>query len=170
MAVQLESAERLAALRDKADAVTGERSATLAGAVDALIAGFGAGGGGTVGSLESGEFTGTRDSFYKFTIPVTSKKSHILIWPQQMGHLIANPNESPYVARRICVLLGEEGSGLMEVSIKNAYNGGFNTGDCYWYDESEANAAKIIYNDTYIDVTIAYSPWGAGWPCNWIAW
>lgn len=46
MAVQLESAERLAALRDKADAVTGESSATLAGAVDALIAGFGAGGGG----------------------------------------------------------------------------------------------------------------------------
>ncbi len=45
MAVQLESAARLAALRDKADAVTGESSATLAGAVDALIAGFGAGGG-----------------------------------------------------------------------------------------------------------------------------
>lgn len=44
--VQLESAARLAALRDKADAVTGESSATLAGAVDALIAGFGAGGGG----------------------------------------------------------------------------------------------------------------------------
>lgn len=49
MAVQLESAARLAALRDKADAVTGESSATLAGAVDALIAGFGAGGGGTGG-------------------------------------------------------------------------------------------------------------------------
>jgi hypothetical protein len=32
------------ALRDKADAVTGESSATLAGAVDALIAGFGSGG------------------------------------------------------------------------------------------------------------------------------
>lgn len=46
MAVQLESAARLAALRDKADAVTGESSATLAGAVDALIAGFGAGGSG----------------------------------------------------------------------------------------------------------------------------
>jgi hypothetical protein len=46
MAVQLESAARLAALRDKADAVTGERSATLAGAVDALIAGFGSGAGG----------------------------------------------------------------------------------------------------------------------------
>ena len=49
MAVQLESAARLEALRDKADAVTGESSATLAGAVDALIAGFGAGGGGTGG-------------------------------------------------------------------------------------------------------------------------
>lgn len=45
MAVQLESAARLAALRDKADAVTGESSATLDGAVDALIAGFGSGGG-----------------------------------------------------------------------------------------------------------------------------
>lgn len=42
--ITLESAARLAALRDKADGVTGESSATLAGAVDALIAGFGAGG------------------------------------------------------------------------------------------------------------------------------
>ena len=49
--IQLESAARLAALRDKADAVTGESSATLAGAVDALIAGFGAGGGADSGLL-----------------------------------------------------------------------------------------------------------------------
>lgn len=57
MAVQLESAERLAALRDKADAVTGESSATLAGAVDALIAGFGAGGGGGLELLFETEFS-----------------------------------------------------------------------------------------------------------------
>lgn len=41
MAVQLESAERLEALRDKANAATGESAATLAEAVDALIAGSG---------------------------------------------------------------------------------------------------------------------------------
>lgn len=45
MSVELESAARLAALRDKANATTGESSGTLAGAVDALIAGYGQGGG-----------------------------------------------------------------------------------------------------------------------------
>lgn len=41
MSIELESVKRIAALRDKADAVTGETSDTLAGAVDALIAGYG---------------------------------------------------------------------------------------------------------------------------------
>lgn len=80
MAVQLESAARLAALRDKADAVTGESSATLAGAVDALIAGFGSGGGG--GSMESGEVVLTASNYHRFAIPVTSKKSHFVMYPK----------------------------------------------------------------------------------------
>jgi hypothetical protein len=46
MSVELESAARLAALRDKANAATGGSADTLAGAVDALIAGYGQGGGG----------------------------------------------------------------------------------------------------------------------------
>lgn len=46
MSVELESAARLAALRDKANATTGGTAGTLAGAVDALIAGYGQGGGG----------------------------------------------------------------------------------------------------------------------------
>jgi hypothetical protein len=46
MSIELESAARLAALRDKANAATGETADTLAGAVDALIAGYGQGGGG----------------------------------------------------------------------------------------------------------------------------
>lgn len=46
MAIELESAKRLNALKAKADAKTGETSDTLADAVDTLIAGFGQGGGG----------------------------------------------------------------------------------------------------------------------------
>lgn len=45
MSIELESAARLAALRDKANAATGETAGTLAGAVEALIAGYGQGGG-----------------------------------------------------------------------------------------------------------------------------
>jgi hypothetical protein len=45
MSVELESAARLEALRDKANATTGETAGTLAGAMDALIAGYGQGGG-----------------------------------------------------------------------------------------------------------------------------
>lgn len=45
MSVELESAKRLNALKAKANAATGESSATLSDAVDTLIAGFGQGGG-----------------------------------------------------------------------------------------------------------------------------
>lgn len=45
MSIELESAARLAALRDKANAATGETADTLAEAVAALIAGYGQGGG-----------------------------------------------------------------------------------------------------------------------------
>ena len=96
MAVQLESAARLAALRDKADAVTGESSATLAGAVDALIAGFGAGGGGTGGSLESGELTTTSANYFEFTIPVTSKKSHVVVYPKVFEDETHNTGRESY--------------------------------------------------------------------------
>ena len=71
MAVQLESAARLAALRDKADAVTGESSATLAGAVDALIAGFGSGDGADLEELQAAEdqFLGASDGYGSRRIP-----------------------------------------------------------------------------------------------------
>lgn len=51
MSVELESAVRLNALKNKADAVTGETSADLAGAVNALIAGYGSGGDGGGGDI-----------------------------------------------------------------------------------------------------------------------
>lgn len=80
MAVQLESAERLAALRDKADAVTGERSATLAGAVDALIAGFGSGGG-SLSAIYSGSFT-PAENVLTATIDVGNSFNRLLLVPE----------------------------------------------------------------------------------------
>ena len=68
------------ALRDKADAVTGESSATLAGAVDALIAGFGAGGGGS-SAIYSGSFT-PAENVLTATIDVGNSFNRLLLVPE----------------------------------------------------------------------------------------
>lgn len=148
MAVQLESAARLAALRDKADAVTGESSATLAGAVDALIAGFGAGGGGAGGgSMESGEIIGASQS--KNVIPVSSKKTHILMYSK----IIENPEEN---TGRISYLVCVEGKFRWERRCAE---------NSYFY----ANSDSVTFEDTAITLALSGVPFNAT-DFYWFAW
>jgi hypothetical protein len=150
MAVQLESAARLAALRDKADAVTGERSATLAGAVDALIAGFGAGGGSSGGSLESGELTTTSANFWGFTIPVTSKKSHVVVYPKVF-------EDGTHNTGRVSYLLVVEGWGQIEIRPGGAV---------YMRPSSDMSTT---FNDNSIVVGDGKAPYNTG-EYYWFAW
>lgn len=158
---------KLQGLIDQANETTGSGDADLTTAVGSLIAGFGQGG----GSMESGEIVTTSKNFYSFTIPVSSKKTHVAIFPKLYGAMIADPTAGGYVARRICILLGVDGEGMAEVSIRNNYNSdnGMNGGDCYHYAAIENAAGKITFDDSAIDVTITYSPWAEG-EYYWFAW
>lgn len=164
MAVQLESAARLAALRDKADAVTGESSATLAGAVDALIAGFGSGGGSSGGSLESGEFTGTASTYWAFTIPVSSKKTHLLVLPKSFYTMWSKDNTS-----RERMIVAVEGIGHIQATpgtettsteVPNAVS--------RWYF-ADTDKNTVYFNDESIRVSLQYSPWASD-DYLWFAW
>jgi hypothetical protein len=86
VSVELESAARLAALRDKANATTGETAGTLARAVDALIAGYGQGGGGDPYALFDSIMQRTIEEF-NYTAEET--------WPAEnsFGYLFNNCNK-----------------------------------------------------------------------------
>ena len=163
------------ALTDKlttiADAIRGKTGKTEALTLDAMalaIAGIEAGGG---GSMEMGELTATTANYYDLTIPVSSKKTHLLILPKQYGALIADPTTGGYVERRICILLAVAGEGMTEISVLNQYNAGqgLNRGDCYHYSAIENSQGKATFNDTAITVKIAYSPFNPG-EYYWFAW
>lgn len=83
MAVELESAARLAALRDKANATTGETADTLAGAVDTLIAGYGQGGGDSVNPLNYATFIDNR-MFWAATFPENTRLEIVVNGYQNM--------------------------------------------------------------------------------------
>lgn len=85
---------KIQGLIDSANATTGNTDTDLTTAVDALIAGFGAGSTGV--SLESGELTTTSANFYGFTIPVTSKKSHVVIYPKVFEDETHNTGRESY--------------------------------------------------------------------------
>lgn len=115
MAVQLESAARLAALRDKADAVTGESSATLAGAVDALIAGYGQGDGDASVGLLDGTLT-------EYNNPKLTKiREYALYNNTRIQRLIArNCYDAGNNALRGCSALA-----FLDVALVNIKAGGF---------------------------------------------
>lgn len=134
---------------------------------DIIITALGGGG----GSMEMGELTATIENYYDLTIPVSSKKTHLLILPKQYGALIADPTTGGYVERRICILLAVAGEGMTEISVLNQYNAGqgLNRGDCYHYSAIENSKGKATFNDTAITVKIAYSPFNPG-EYYWFAW
>lgn len=154
----------LDAIREK----TGSSDLMLSGDVADEITGIETGGG---GSMESGELTTTSNNYYDLTIPVSSKKTHLLILPKQYGALIADPTTGGHTARRICILLAVAGEGMTEISVQNQYNAGqgLNKGDCYHYSAIENATGKATFSDTAITAKIAYSPFDPG-EYYWFAW
>ena len=154
-----------------ADAIRGKTGGTDPLTLDQMateIAGIEAGGG---GSMESGELVTTSANFYRFTIPVSSRKTHVAIYPKLYGTMIADPTAGGYVARRLCILLGVDGEGMTEISIRTGYSSdtGMAAGDCYHYAANENAEGKITFDDSAIAVTIACSPWAEG-EYYWYAW
>lgn len=157
-----------------ADAIRGKTGGTEPLTLDQMateIAGIQVGEGSGGGSMESGELTLTSSNLYKIIIPVSSKKSHVIVNAKNLSELIVDPNISPAVARRISFLYGADGVGLIENCIRANYNAtrGMNSGDFYVYDASEQAEGKAVFNADSIYITVAYSPMNIGdfW---WIAW
>lgn len=122
-----------------------------------------------MGNFESGEFTAS-GNHYKFSIPVSAKKSHVVVYPKKLGTIIADPTAESYIARRICTFLGIEGEGLMEVSIMDVYasNTCMNKGDCYWY--GVGGTGYVTFNENSIDFNVSYAPFALGVEYEWFAW
>lgn len=82
---------KIQGLIDSANATTGNTDTDLTTAVNALIAGFSSG-----VALESGELTTTSANYWEFTIPVTSKKSHVVIYPKVFEDETHNTGRESY--------------------------------------------------------------------------
>ena len=141
-----------------------EFPAGFVSAVEAITAGSGESG----GSVESGELTATAATYYKFTIPVSSKKSCLVVRPKDFE----GTQISPPVSSRVYFVYAEEETGIIETVLTQNYNAGtgLNTGGSYWYNHSvgSANAGATFYDDS-IYVKIAYSPFQIG-EYLWYAW
>lgn len=159
------TADAIRAKTSGTDKIRWDNETGFQSAVEAIQ---GSSGGGT---MESGELTLTSANYYKITIPVASKKSHVLVFAKNLSDLIVDPNISPAVARRLSFLYGAQGVGFLEVGIAANYDAtrGFNNGDCYWYDTSEQAHGKVVFNADSINIVVAYSPMNIGDFC-WVAW
>lgn len=117
------------------------------------------------GNVEQGEITTTSANSYGFTIPVSSRKTHLLVYLKSITNQIANaPGQN---GSR--VLFAADGDGRIEVApSKNASTTHTFNGASYWYDSAHATN-KVTFNNTSIVVTQFYSPWGTG-SYDWIAW
>lgn len=145
------------ALTDKltniADAIRGKTGKTEELTLDQMateIAGIETGGGSSGGSMESGEFVGVQGSL---NIPVSSKKTHFVMYPK-------NVNDENGNTSRISYLVANDANFLFETG----HNGG---------------STKFVKGDSvtmqFTDTNISFSFWSLGIPCNtipfyWYAW
>lgn len=134
---------KIQGLIDSANAATGNADADLSAAVGSLIAGFGQGGG---SGMESGEMTVT--AYYRIVIPVSSKKTHVVIYPKTF-------EDETHHTGRISYILSVEDYAQIEIrkggstymraaqdvntvfgETEITFNGGeapYNMGEYYWF-------------------------------------
>ena len=98
MSVELESAARLNALKQGIEAKTGETYTDLTGGVNALIAGFGQGGGGSGGlAYDMGEFVLDKDTHGGDLTPIPHSlgvvPDFVMVWTDEFSDLtVENPS------------------------------------------------------------------------------
>lgn len=125
------------------------------------IAGIETGGG---GSMESGEFVGTASTYWNFTIPVSSKKTHLLVYPKSFADMWSQDTTN-----RERMLVAIDGVGHVQATPGNPKdNTAITNGASRWYFAGDIYN-KIEFNDDSIKVTIHYSPFAIG-EYYWFAW
>ena len=135
---------KIQGLIDSANAATGNTDADLSTAVGALVAGFGQGGG---SSMESGELTIT--DYYKIAIPVSSKKTHVVIYPKTFEDEEHNTGRNSYILsvegyaqieiRKggfTCMIAAQDVNtvfGETEITFNGGSYAPYNLGEYYWF-------------------------------------
>ena len=134
---------KIQGLIDSANAATGNTDVNLSTAVGTLIAGFGQGGG---SGMESGEMTVT--AYYSIVIPVSSKKTHVVIYPKTFEDETLNTGRISYIlsvegyaqieTRRggITYMLTAQDVNTVFGDSEITFNGGhapYNLGEYYWF-------------------------------------
>ena len=130
------------AIREKtgqAGAIPWENDKGFSAAVAGIQVGGGSGGGG--GNMENGEFVGVQGSL---NIPVSSKKTYVMMYPQ-------NVNDENGNAGRISYLFANEGN--FQVTLLHD----FRAMQC-----KTGNDVTVKFTET----NISFSFWSVGSPCN----
>lgn len=116
------------------------------------------------GSMESGELTTTSANYWVFTIPVSSKKTHLLVLPKSFSNMWSQDTaarERLLVAvEGIGHIQGTPGSQTDETAIAN--------GASRWYFAGDPSN-KVVFNSDSIEFEPRYSPWAIG-EYLWFAW
>lgn len=116
------------------------------------------------GSMETGEFVGTSSTFWAFTIPVSSKKTHLLVYPKSFADMWSQDTTS-----RERMLVAIDGIGHVQMSPgQQTDETAVNNGSSRWYFAGDSRNT-VVFHDDSINVTLQYSPWAIGEYC-WYAW
>ena len=184
---------QLQALIDSANAKTGKADGDLTAAVDSLAAGYGIGSDPVLTELtitENGEYTPgegvdgfskvvanvaasggsgaetgeiTTTNFYQITIPVSSKKTRLLVWPQSVDDMWSLDTEA-----RSRVLLAVEDDLFIHANMGKQSATGVG-GSAYWNRDGSTGAGTAVFNNDSIVVDISYCPFAKG-NYLWYAW
>ena len=127
---------------------------------DIVITALGGGGG---GSMETGELTTTSANHYRYTIPVSSKKTHLLIYPKSLDDIFSLDTTT-----RGRVLIAVDG-GLFLQSNLGKMDTTSVSANSYWNNSGSTAAGTATFNNDSIAVTISYNPWAMG-EYLWFAW
>lgn len=135
--------DKLTAIADAIRTKTGSTEKLTLAQMPTEIAGIQGG-----GSMETGEFVGTSSTFWGFTIPVSSKKTHVVMYPKVF-------EDETHNSGRVSYFLVAEGWGQIEIrkggsiymrpstdfsttfnDTSIVFGGGkapYNIGEYYWY-------------------------------------
>lgn len=158
--------EKMTAIADAIRDKTGDTAAMTLDAMATAIAGIqvSAGSEAVVG-METGSLTTNAGNYYGFSIPVTSKKSHVVVWPKDTTKMIRTD-----VTGRFMFLYAVAGDTHIQANLPQTNAGETQRlGSSRWYNTDASNLGRTVFNDTSIDITIGHHLWASG-SYLWCAW
>lgn len=117
-----------------------------------------------ISGMEGGTVNMNAANYYGFTIPITSAKTHLVVWPES----ITNSMSTDYT-QRFVMLFAVAGDGHLHAALDNAAGNSQRGGTIIWWNTDASNAGKVVFGTDNIEVTIDGGVWRAG-AYKWCAW